>query len=207
MQAFRASNTGQMNVNAMYTDIAESIAGSQSIQPDEIDAKMNDLVARLCSLSQRSVTYARFGLMSRLPVEQLSAAMARPIPPQKREIMYSVISPYVGSIKAQLEALEEIHDVITMFVAHLKEFLGPSKAVSYEVRKGFAITSNVGNRLDLGMLSSGERHLLFLLCNTLVARDKASILIIDEPEISLNIKWQRRLIQALLDCVAGGTFS
>jgi ABC-type molybdenum transport system ATPase subunit/photorepair protein PhrA len=138
-------------------------------------------------------------------VERLSAAMARPIPPQKREIMYSVISPYVGSIEAQLQALEEIHDVITMFVAHLKEFLGPSKSVSYEVRRGFTITSNVGSRLDLGMLSSGEKHLLFLLCNTLVARDKASILIIDEPEISPNIKWQRRLIQALRDCVAGAT--
>ena len=72
MQAFRASDTGQMNVNAMYTDIAASIAGSPSIQPDEIDAKMNDLVAKLRALSQRSVTYAQFGLMSRLPVEQPS---------------------------------------------------------------------------------------------------------------------------------------
>jgi predicted ATP-dependent endonuclease of OLD family len=71
------------------------------------------------------------------------------------------------------------------------------------VRRGFAFTSNVGSRLNVNMLSSGEKHLLFLLCNTLVAREKASILIIDEPEISLNIKWLRRLIQALLDCVAG----
>ena len=41
------------------------------------------------------------------------------------------------------------------------------------------------------------------MCNTLAARDQASILIIDEPEISLNVKWQRGLVQALLDCIRG----
>ena len=30
-----------------------------------------------------------------------------------------------------------------------------------------------------------------------------SIIIIDEPEISLNVKWQRSLVQTLLDCVEG----
>jgi predicted ATPase len=41
------------------------------------------------------------------------------------------------------------------------------------------------------------------MCNTLAAREAATIVIIDEPEISLNVKWQRRLVQALLDCVTG----
>ncbi|KHD09288.1 hypothetical protein PN36_34135 [Candidatus Thiomargarita nelsonii] len=49
------------------------------------------------------------------------------------------------------------------------------------------------------MLSSGEKQLLLLFCNTLIARDKATIFIIDEPEISLNIKWQRQLIRTLLN--------
>jgi predicted ATP-dependent endonuclease of OLD family len=50
------------------------------------------------------------------------------------------------------------------------------------------------------MLSSGERHLLLLFCNTLIALDRQSIFIIDEPEISLNIKWQRKLLDSLLEC-------
>jgi ABC-type sulfate/molybdate transport systems ATPase subunit len=31
--------------------------------------------------------------------------------------------------------------------------------------------------------------------------DRKSVLLIDEPELSLNIKWQRKLIQALRDIV------
>ena len=48
------------------------------------------------------------------------------------------------------------------------------------------------------MLSSGEKQLLLLFINTITATDQATIFIIDEPEISLNIKWQRMLLKTLL---------
>lgn len=75
------------------------------------------------------------------------------------------------------------------------------KSISFHVRLGFKIMSR--NREDLSprMLSSGERHLLLLFCNAITALDDQSIFIIDEPEISLNIKWQRKLITSLLDFV------
>lgn len=42
---------------------------------------------------------------------------------------------------------------------------------------------------------------MLLFCSTLVAADRPSILMIDEPEISLNIKWQRKLLTSLLGCI------
>ncbi|NOH14849.1 AAA family ATPase [Clostridium cochlearium] len=54
-----------------------------------------------------------------------------------------------------------------------------------------------GNRHTLNELSSGERHLLtFLTIFTVTANDR-NILMIDEPEISLNLKWQRRILDLL----------
>jgi predicted ATP-dependent endonuclease of OLD family len=47
---------------------------------------------------------------------------------------------------------------------------------------------------SLGQLSSGERHMLTFLSLVLFEGGKRDILIIDEPEISLNIKWQRELM-------------
>jgi predicted ATP-dependent endonuclease of OLD family len=38
-----------------------------------------------------------------------------------------------------------------------------------------------------------------LFCNTLPARETTCIFMIDEPEISLNVKWQRKLIQSLIE--------
>lgn len=46
----------------------------------------------------------------------------------------------------------------------------------------------------LNQLSSGERHMLTFLSLVLFEGGNRDILIIDEPEISLNIKWQRELI-------------
>jgi predicted ATP-binding protein involved in virulence len=51
--------------------------------------------------------------------------------------------------------------------------------------------------------SSGERQLVLLLSNTILARDTAGIFLIDEPELSLNVKWQRNLVSALLRCSEG----
>lgn len=43
-------------------------------------------------------------------------------------------------------------------------------------------------------LSSGEKQLLVILLTVLVQDNKPSILLMDEPEISLHMKWQRKLI-------------
>jgi len=44
-------------------------------------------------------------------------------------------------------------------------------------------------------LSSGEKQILVILLTVLVQDNKPSILFMDEPEISLHIDWQRKLIE------------
>lgn len=43
-------------------------------------------------------------------------------------------------------------------------------------------------------LSSGEKQLLIILLTVLIQDNKSTILFMDEPEISLHIEWQRKLI-------------
>ena len=44
-------------------------------------------------------------------------------------------------------------------------------------------------------LSSGEKQIIVILLTVLVQDNKPAILFMDEPEISLHIDWQRKLIQ------------
>lgn len=44
-------------------------------------------------------------------------------------------------------------------------------------------------------LSSGEKQLLIILLTTLIQDNQPSVLFMDEPEISLHIEWQKKLIQ------------
>lgn len=54
-----------------------------------------------------------------------------------------------------------------------------------------------GRELPVSDLSSGERHILTFLTLVLFQGRERNFLIIDEPEISLNIKWQRELMGLL----------
>lgn len=54
-----------------------------------------------------------------------------------------------------------------------------------------------GRELPVSDLSSGERHILTFLTLVLFQGRHRNFLIIDEPEISLNIKWQRELMGLL----------
>ncbi|MDE6026733.1 MAG: AAA family ATPase [Muribaculaceae bacterium] len=62
------------------------------------------------------------------------------------------------------------------------------KKTSAENSKGF---------VTLDQLSSGEKQLLLILTTVFLQEDKPNVLLLDEPEISLHIEWQDKLITTL----------
>ena len=51
-----------------------------------------------------------------------------------------------------------------------------------------------GELLQPYMLSSGEKQMLVILLTALVQENRPGVMLMDEPEISLHIEWQQRLI-------------
>jgi predicted ATPase len=51
-----------------------------------------------------------------------------------------------------------------------------------------------GETISPYMLSSGEKQMLVILLTALVQENRPGVLLMDEPEISLHIEWQQRLI-------------
>lgn len=54
-----------------------------------------------------------------------------------------------------------------------------------------------GEKISPYMLSSGEKQLLVILLTALVQDNNYGVLFMDEPEISLHIEWQKRLISLI----------
>lgn len=54
-----------------------------------------------------------------------------------------------------------------------------------------------GETLRLEQLSSGEKQMLLILMKVFLLEKKPSVLLMDEPEISLHISWQQNLIAAI----------
>ncbi|MBR6276137.1 MAG: AAA family ATPase [Prevotella sp.] len=59
--------------------------------------------------------------------------------------------------------------------------------------------SQIGEVLMPYQLSSGEKQMLVILLTVLVEDEQPCVLFMDEPEVSLHIEWQKRLIDLCLE--------
>lgn len=59
--------------------------------------------------------------------------------------------------------------------------------------------SSLGEELAPYQLSSGEKQILVVLLTVLVEDNEHYVLFMDEPEVSLHIEWQKRLIDLILE--------
>lgn len=75
-------------------------------------------------------------------------------------------------------------------------FQNTEKQLNREDEKLSFITSE-NNNLHWSELSSGEKQFLIILMTVLCQDEKPSVLIMDEPEISLHLRWQYELIDII----------
>jgi predicted ATPase len=59
--------------------------------------------------------------------------------------------------------------------------------------------SQIGETLLPYKLSSGEKQILVILLTVLVEDQQPYVLLMDEPEVSLHIEWQKQLIDLILE--------
>lgn len=58
---------------------------------------------------------------------------------------------------------------------------------------------HLDERITPYMLSSGEKQMLIILLTVLVQNRQPTVLLMDEPEVSLHIEWQQQLLDLVLD--------
>jgi predicted ATPase len=143
--------------------------------------------------------YSAYGLTSDFKVESFVESINRSRNSKQRlQIIKQVLLPFMEGNAARLQALTEIQSTIKVFVDGLNSFYR-NKHATFHLRGGLKVISEATNhRIPVRKLSSGEQELLLLFCNILVSRHNNTIFIIDEPELSLNVTWQRQLVRALL---------
>lgn len=83
------------------------------------------------------------------------------------------------------------------FVSSINSLFSESdKEVSFEDKISFKSTIN-NKKLSIRDLSSGERQLVYTFLKASIAAQNDAILLMDEPEISLHLAWQEKLIENL----------
>lgn len=200
-KALQGANEGNTNVHAVYTQVLHHLMLPTSSQNSEDLSNTTHLLLRLPLIESRTKELARYELATPLSVSEFKKALSARSP-AKRSLAAALLKPYVESIEGRLKAVDQIYELVHKFVGTINAFLS-DKTIEFKVGSGFSLVNRKGVPLDPGQLSSGEQQLLLLFCYVLTARDRPTTFMIDEPEISLNIKWQRQLVQSLLNITEG----
>lgn len=100
--------------------------------------------------------------------------------------------------KGNLQAAQEFSAAKTKFHDLVDDFFSDTgkKIVRTENEIRF---SQIGETLVPYQLSSGEKQMLVILLTVLVENEEPYVLFMDEPEISLHVEWQQRLIETILN--------
>lgn len=89
---------------------------------------------------------------------------------------------------------------IVAFTKVCNAYLAPGKTMIYDDTKfTIDIFNDQGRPLDLSMLSSGEKQVVSLFSHLYLDQAENQIVIIDEPELSLSVPWQKHFLTDILD--------
>lgn len=106
-----------------------------------------------------------------------------------------VLSVYVEDVEKKLKIFEELAQKIELIKRIINQRFS-YKEINISKEKGFTFTCN-GNSLSPTQLSSGEQHELVILYELLFKVKPNSLILIDEPELSLHVEWQVNFLKDL----------
>jgi energy-coupling factor transporter ATP-binding protein EcfA2 len=193
--AVRAARHGSQSSHNIYLDLIRRLAKRRN-RPKKTSANtLSEIAEKVKSESENYKRYAKYGLTPDINGEEI-VNLLNQMTPEEHKFALEVLTPYIESLSTQSESIESPYQIIDIFVSTVNKFLFDKQA-KFTLGEGISILNMKGEPLDPQELSSGEKQLFMLFCHITTAKDSGGIFIIDEPEISLNIRWQRSLVSAL----------
>ncbi|HEX5307625.1 MAG TPA: AAA family ATPase [Solirubrobacteraceae bacterium] len=170
--------------------IARAVEASEA--SDDSNASSIDLRESLDEVQRERSELQTVGLLGREegPVEfdaaRLEAARLRP-----------VIQTFAEDTLAKFSVLRDLRTRLQLFSTFLNQHY-QGKMVETSREQGFVIRLDDGDVLHASQLSSGEQQMLALAFRILFRSQPGTLILIDEPELSLHVVWQSTLIEDLV---------
>ncbi len=161
---------------------------------DQLQA--GDLREQMTLLDNKTAEYKSIGIFDEAPTHPFRVISDRDID----DAMERVMKLYVSDIGKKLEVLDNLAKRTRLLLDNVnKKFR--HKRIRLDRENGFVAEDENGKILPLGSLSSGEQHELVLHYDLLFKVPTNTIVLIDEPELSLHVAWQKQFLPDLLEIV------
>jgi len=194
-------NIGSAGANTIYGNVLRHLATTSGDGDELHSATEGEAGQLLQDLEKQSPRFEEFGLVPHFAADEFFSLM-QAIPQERQGIAEGILVPYLDSLRTRYVALEDAERILRALLTTINDFL-VDKSFTFTPRLALRILTASGGDLEVSSLSSGERQLTMLLCTTLLAGRGSRLFIIDEPELSLGVRWQRQILDALLTLTDG----
>ena len=123
-----------------------------------------------------------------------------PLPTKSMEALEKkVLDLYLSDTQEKLQVFDELQEKLTAFTQIINGKMDATKTMFIDRRRGFYFRSVSPDRPILAPrhLSSGEQHQVVLFYELLFKTQPNALVLVDEPEISLHVEWQRQFLRDL----------
>lgn len=121
--------------------------------------------------------------------EQLKNAQFKPEHAKALKIYFDDFDKKFSQYEAIINEFELFTEIVNKRLTH--------KEIKIEKNKGIIVVDAENKELKLSDLSSGEKQIIVLFYELLFETENNTLLLIDEPEISLHIVWQKMFMDDL----------
>lgn len=149
------------------------------------------LRSRLKELETKRQNLAKFDL-----VEKTVGPFLTDYDRMSDDIVRNILQQYAADTATKLGTFDEIYEKVELFVSIVNEHF-TFKSLKISADRGMYVVDDHGVPIDLSALSSGEQHILVLTYDLLFRVGAHSLILVDEPELSLHVAWQKRFISDL----------
>lgn len=180
-----------------YANISQQLDQSfpqRLISGSVVPLDTEELKGRINELETQRATLAEIGLMD--STQQFNIGELDRLPEAQRPAM----TLFLSDSSQKLATLEGLARRITDFLEIVNKRF-KNKRIVISRTHGMQARTTRGRFFDLDALSSGEQHELILSYDLLFNVRPNTFVMIDEPEISLHITWQKSFLGDLLRIV------
>lgn len=176
-----------LNTSAVISQRRERSFPERMLNKQYVGAANNvAIISEYAKLQDRFAKLAETGLQEEIPLIKLQSTKLNPT--ERR-----VLALYLEDLNEKLNVFSELQDQIDAF----KRIVGTKfrrKSLTIDRNLGFAIKDGQGKPLSPSTLSSGEQHQIVMFYDLIFSKKSNLLFLIDEPEISLHVEWQRQFL-------------
>lgn len=154
----------------------------------------------LQTIESKQETYRQLGLIEEelSPVQGLDQLESDPV-------KLAAMTVYVTDMKAKLDVLDYLAQRVSLLLGQINEKF-TDKRLLINAQHELAIETSHGDAIPVSALSSGEQHQIVLAYDMLFRIEANSLVMIDEPELSLHVNWQERFLSDLESVIGVANF-